>query len=123
MPCQSSHCESTREEVVASQMFCILDELDGKEFVKSHWSGYHPLAYGKEVDLHSLASKVCSRLQQQDVSRLSLEAQMWWRDHQAADRRRIELALQEHKAKKDRKAALGKLTPYERRLLGLCDIG
>jgi hypothetical protein len=43
----------------------------------------------------------------------------WWAAHLVADSLREEEERQEKKAKADREAALAKLTPQERRLLGL----
>lgn len=51
--------------------------------------------------------------------KLSQEAQRWWYNHQEMDRKRLaaeEAARQRAKAKRD---ALAKLTPAERKALGL----
>lgn len=64
---------------------------------------------------------LCAKLQADDVDikERSLEMQMWWRDHQAADAKRLE--QEKRKAADDaaREAALAKLTEDERDLLGL----
>lgn len=79
---------------------------------------YHRL-YGRTETLDQDTARLCKKCQEVDVTKYSLELQIWWRDHQAADKRRLE---EELKAKADDKAkaeALEKLTPYERELLGL----
>ena len=45
--------------------------------------------------------------------------QMWWRDHQKADKARIERELKEARTRAAKAAALAKLTEYEKALLGL----
>jgi hypothetical protein len=45
--------------------------------------------------------------------------QIWWRDHQAADRARVEEELAAAADAKAKKAAIAKLTPHERKLLGI----
>lgn len=117
MPCD---LEASTKEVELSKVACLLDELDGKPLDKSHWQGYHPAVYNKHrFDGDALVSELCSRLQEADVTKCSLEMQMWWRDHQQADKERIEHELRRKKEGEERDAALAKLTEYERKLLGL----
>lgn len=91
MPCDSSHMEATQAEREASRIHCLLNEVaNGHPPDRRHWAGYHPLAYGKMVtrqELDSLTAALCSALSEEaDVTQYSLELQMWWRDHQAADK-------------------------------------
>ena len=44
---------------------------------------------------------------------------MWWRDHQAADKARLQSESEAAKSEADRAALIAKLTPYERKLLGV----
>ncbi len=118
MPCKSDYLEADGKEVELSRVACLLGELDGKPIDKSHWRGYHPAVYNKKVDGDAMVSELCERLQAVDVTKYSLEMQIWWRDHQAADKTRIEHELARKRSAEDRKAALAKLTPYERELLG-----
>lgn len=120
MPCDSSHMESSDIEMELSRVLCIHDELDGKTFDKSDWDGYHQNAYNKasRIRLDEETSRLCSRLQTADVGKLSLEAQIWWRDHQEADRKRVEREMAKARTEEERAEALSKLTPHERRLLG-----
>lgn len=119
MPCDSSHMNATGKEVALSRVACLLDELDGKPIDKCHWNGYHPKVYSKPVDADSLVSTLCSRLQDVDITQHSLEMQIWWRDHQKADKERLEREIEQQASEEAKQAALGKLTPYERRVLGL----
>jgi hypothetical protein len=120
MPCKCDYMEASGLEVQLSRVACLLDELDGKQWDSSHWRGYHPAVYNKPVvNGNKMVSELCERLQSADVTKYSLELQMWWRDHQKADKERVEheLARTQHAAERD--AAISKLTPYERKLLGL----
>ena len=45
--------------------------------------------------------------------------QIWWRDHLAADKERIEKELNAIETQAEKEIALAKLTPHERKLLGL----
>ena len=119
MPCRSDYMEASGKEVELSRVACLLGELDGKPIDKSHWRGYHPAVYCKQVDGDALVSELCERLQSVDVTQFSLEMQIWLRDHQAADKARIEHELARKRSAEGREAALAKLTPHERRLLGL----
>jgi len=110
-------------EVIASQCLTLLDELKGKKFNAKNYSGYHPKAYGKGLSdaiCDKLTSDLCSNLQDIniDVTKYSLELQMWWRDHQQADKERVAEEIQAIKDKTDRKVAIAKLTPHERKLFG-----
>ena len=122
MPCDGSYMDANKREIELSRVACLLDELDGKPIDKHDWSGYHPRAYGRARDVKradAMVAQLCERLQAVDVKNYSLEMQMWWRDHQIADKARVEAELVATKNAEERKAALAKLTPHERRLLGL----
>lgn len=119
MPCDSSYMNPTRQELDMSRVACLIDELNGKRFNGAHWDGYHPRVYCKKINADAMTVKLCSRLQKVDVSKYSLEMQMWWRDHKEADKKRAKAALAAAKTEKQRKAALVKLTKHERKLLGL----
>ena len=121
MPCNSDYLRASHWEVELSRVMCLLDELDGLPFSASHWDGYHPKVYNKSktVNADALVSKLCKRLQKVDVTKQSLEMQIWWRDHQAADKARLEQELADKKTASDRKTALSKLTKYERKILGV----
>jgi hypothetical protein len=121
MPCNSEYMDATDYEREISQVACLLDELADKKWSHSHWNGYHPRIYCKlsRVLGDKLTQELCTALQKVNVTQYSLEMQIWWRDHQAADKARCNLELEKAQTDAERKAALEKLTPYERDLLGL----
>jgi hypothetical protein len=119
MPCNSDYMNATGYEIAISQVACLLDELNGKKFGVSAWRGYHPKVYGKSVNGDKLVSELCDKLQNTDVSKCSLEMQIWWRDHQRADKERLERELKAIKEKEEKAVALSKLTDYEKKILGL----
>jgi len=109
-------------EINLSRVLTLLDELAGAPFKERHYEGYHPNAYnggGQGIDLDECTQELCNQLQQADVTKYSLELQMWWRDHQAADKSRIQREIKKAKEGKERETALAKLTDYEKELLGV----
>lgn len=120
MPCKSDHMDPTGLEREASRVACLLDELNGAKPSQGSWYGYHPRVYNQVSQelADKLTAELCSRLQTVDVTKYSLELQMWWRDHQAADKARVERELEQSRTAAEREAALAKLTPHERKLLG-----
>lgn len=142
MPClgggPSWDCEY-RDRV--GRLLCLIDEargIAGADYTgrdASRWGGNHPGVadmhekhrtdvWEEELwkqDITDLEIKLCALLQDADVTKFSLEMQIWWRDHKAIDKKRIENEMRAQKTVEDKKAALEKLTPYERRLLGLKD--
>lgn len=119
MPCNCDYMDPNMIEEEMSIVACIHDELDGVKICPSspRWKGYHPRVYTKSLtkqQCDKMVTNLCSRLQNIDVSKLSLEAQIWWRDHLEADINRTKLIS----AQEDKVALLNRLTPYERQLLG-----
>jgi hypothetical protein len=115
--------EASSLERELSKVACFLDEIAGKQWTRGEMAGYHSRVYGKATrELgDQLVNQLCTALQGVDVSNFSLEMQIWWRDHQAADKERIEKEMQVATLTHQREAALAKLTPDERRILGLSD--
>jgi len=102
-----------RENPVALAVILIyrfLDELAGKSPKDRPW---HYLRVD-QGDLDRLTAHLCGKLKSVDVTSYSLELQIWWRDHQKADRDR-----EENRVLELRNAALAKLTDEECRLLGV----
>lgn len=121
MACNSDYMAASGYEQKISRVACLLDELAGRQWKREWWDGYHPNIYCK-VDRgigDQLVRELCFALQSRDVTQYSLEMQIWWRDHQAADKARCEQELAQAKTGSEREAALAKLTPRERLLLGL----
>ncbi len=91
MPCNCDYMNATSLEKELSRLYCVAYELRGKKVKESWWRGYHPDVYSKHLtkeEADETIKSVCSALKKIDVSKLSLEAQMWWRDHQKADKKR-----------------------------------
>lgn len=112
MPCDSKYLEPTSRERTS---------LDLKTFLLEAGlpTGIYDRVYGDINSLDTDTRILCSWCKSHDVSKMSLEFQIWWRDHQKADRERelrADLAQQKNKAIS---SALAKLTPEERKLLGL----
>ena len=122
MPCNSDYMNASSIEIEMSRVACLLDELAGKKWTQSDWDGYHPAAYGKawSKDFRDkMVAELCSALQGVVVGDYSLEMQMWWRDHQEADRVRVAREMKEIERESARSEAIAKLSPYERKLLGV----
>jgi hypothetical protein len=119
MPCSSNYMEASGKEIALSKVACLLDELAGKPINPTHWRGFHPAVYNQTLDGDDLVAELCRRLQDEDVTKHSLEMQMWWRDHQAADKARLEHEMARKKTDAEKDTAIAKLTEYERKLLGL----
>ncbi len=116
--------ESTSREKALTKVVLLLDELDGKGAPdpKKFIAGYDRRAYTDHPSKKTAAAWVrdlCARLQEiKDVRVFSLELQTWWRDHQAADAARLSAELEQQQTAAKRQAAIAKLSPYERQLLG-----
>lgn len=99
MPCNSDYLNSTDLEKSLSRVFCILEELTTGKHVdprSSDWGGYHDLAYGHATRqlADEKVAELCAKfkkLSKTKIGKLSLEAQIWWRDHQKADKQRERL--------------------------------
>src|SRR5688500_1174854 len=122
MACNSDYLAPHSEEIEATKIVALLDELDGKgqPNPKTYNSGLDKRVYNNANNnlLDSLTQQLCSRLQlEKDISVYSLELQIWWRDHQAADKKRVEEELRINQRTKDKADVLKKLTPYDRSFL------
>lgn len=126
MPCNADYLNPNQKEINLSKVLAFLDELETGSLNAHDLSGYRKDVYNTSVEsiderLSNKVPELCSKLQnmsESEVKNLSLELQMWWRDHQEADKVRIEEELNELKRKEDIEKALDKLTDYERGLLG-----
>lgn len=122
MPCNSDYMTANEFEVRMSQVACLLDEINDKPVSESWRNGYHPAVYSKGLskeDADNMVSQLCSHLRENDAKQYSLEMQIWWRDHQKADKQRLEKEMISKKTEREIALALAKLTDYEKKLLGL----
>jgi hypothetical protein len=125
MPCNCDHLNANSLEIELSRVLMLTEELDTGVPVNSRsgdWGGYKTGVYNSG-DLKKRADEatahLCSRLQTTDVSKYSPEMQIWWRDHQAADRAREAKEKAEAERQSLRVSGINKLTPEERKALGL----
>lgn len=122
MPCNGDYMNPTQQEINLSVVYGLLDELKTGKLPERFGDGYDSRVYSKgftKKHLDKKTKELCSKLQKTDVTKFSLEMQMWWRDHQNADKERLKKQMEEHKHEEERKKALSKLSVYERKLLGL----
>ncbi|MAH32735.1 MAG: hypothetical protein CMG78_12140 [Marinobacter sp.] len=121
MPCSCDHLESTPLEKEASKLVALLDELNKKGKPKSNFGdGYDKRVYNKitRAKADILIARLCGKLGRiKGIDRYSLEMQIWWRDHQASDKKKAIAKQRAARDKHDLKKALGKLTPRERALV------
>ena len=120
MPCNCDYMNSTVLEREISRVYCLLEEIEtGKpvDTKSGNWDGYHPSVYGQvtRIEQHDEAvAKLCSILRKtRNIKKYSLEMQMWWRDHQAADRAREAKERKEAEEKALAKSAMQKITKEE----------
>ena len=122
MPCRNEGFDrSDPRKDEACRVQTLIDELSGRQFNKDNYDGCHHNYTNRSVtqkELDNMTAALCEKLQKTDATKYSLELQMWWRDHQAADKRRTQIELDKAKTENDKKKAIAKLTPHERKLFG-----
>jgi len=122
MPCRSDYMEAHQIEKDLSVVYGLLDELETGKLPSNFGDGYDGRVYNKGLSQKHLNKKtreLCSKLKSTDVTKFSLELQIWWRDHQKVDKKRLQKEMSGKKDKEAREIALAKLSDYERKLLGL----
>lgn len=122
MPCNSDYMKANESEKNLSIIYGLLDEFKTGKLPENFGDGYDERVYNKglsKAHLDEMTEKLCNKLQNTDVSKFSLEMQMWWRDHKKADKKRLENEIKEKKIQEEKQIALSKLSDYERKLLGL----
>ena len=115
MPCDSSHCEPTLRETESSRVCELLRETRGVKFDHQRPKDY----YGNVERLDEDTAALCAWCQAHDVAKMSLELQMWWRDHQVADQKKATQTAARRARNAARRHALEKLTATEKRVLGV----
>jgi len=116
--------EPTSWEVENSKVLALLEELKTNELPEWYGNGSNSKVYGAtdQKILDKNTEELCSALQtksDKEISKMSLEMQLWWRDHKAADKKRLLAELEKAKNEELKLKAMSKLTPFERKLLGL----
>ena len=87
------------------------------------WSGNQEAEYWEERLRHDSPTaeafcELCQVLEESGIA-LTPSAARWWKKHKDRDRKRVEKEVAAQKERKKIKDALEKLTPYERKLLGV----
>jgi hypothetical protein len=73
---------------------CVIDEFSGKAPTRSSRNGYHPGAYNRALTrahmdkIIAKACQLCRDAGPETLKQMTLETQMWWRDHQVIDERK-----------------------------------
>lgn len=97
MPCNCDYMEPTTLEIVHSKIVALLNEITTGELSNypKELVSYNPLPnsysreYKKTVDKDT--ERLCTILSSKnndEIKNYSLEMQIWWRDHQKADKER-----------------------------------
>lgn len=122
MPCNSEYMSPSNLEIQMSRVMAFIDELSGGELDKRSFDGYHPDVYGKPLKKEfcdDMVARLCSMCKAADVAKHSLELQIWWRDHQKADRAREMAEAEAAKLAKIKASVIAKLTREELKALGI----
>ena len=114
MPCDSSHLQPTQREAHSLALVGFLREA-------GILKGKYDQCYGRVDQLDTDTAALCAYCQKHDVTQMSLELQIWWRDHQKADKAKARKREAAVALKCLRQQALKKLTPSEIRALGVDD--
>lgn len=130
MPCTYDEVPPTQDQIALSKVLACLKEVKSGKMDLDLWdNGYNPKVYNMgsiEVGakLKEKTTYLCKTIKALVVNGVkielySLELQLWWRDHQKMDKKRIAREEHEKKVAAARAKALSKLTIEERKLLGL----
>lgn len=114
MPCISDYQEPTAREQESVRVLTLLKEVGVKN------KKFHHL-YGDPQNLNYDTRLLCDWCKQNKdrISQCSLELQIWWRDHEIADKKRRVREEEKEREKTLRESALSKLTKEERKALGV----
>jgi len=132
MPCDSSYLNPSEGEKDAQELAQHI------VFVFAHWiKGKGPnriieaaeSIYGKGIRLDEDTAWLCGMMKQIDANNFVVDfvprnwayysLMAWWERHKEADKKRLEDDEKRQKDEADMKAAIAKLTEYERKLLKL----
>ena len=132
MPCNSDYLNPTQDElnkILVSKLIRYVDrkleEKTPNKIIKVSRD-----VYGKGVDLNIIVPALCSKLkslsneQKEEIiynakDKTSRDLADWWEEHQNADKERKKLEKEEKNKKSLVSNALSKLTPKEKKALGI----
>lgn len=125
MACISDYQEPNAVEIEHSKVLALLQELKTGKLPKYFGNGAYEKVYNKSSEtiggervIDIKTRELCTALKAktpEEIKNYSLELQMWWRDHQKADKKKAKPSAKEMQKQK----ALAKLTDKEKKLLGL----
>jgi hypothetical protein len=129
MPCNCDHLEPTARERAfqkAAKLLLLVHNYNNWKApieLRGHAQDvYCSIDYVEQLCtiLQEMPDKAREKMLYGDPkNRPRRELASWWEDHQEEDRKRVQRELDAAQKKKDKEAAVAKLTPYERKLLGL----
>jgi hypothetical protein len=112
--------DANKFEINYSQVLCLLKEVKTGKPVNpnsSDWRGYHKKAYNFDAnkqDLDQAVNQLCEQIREiGNLHAFSLELQMWWREHEAADRLRLVREQRQAEERALAETALKKLSKEE----------
>ena len=114
MPCESEYLRHTDREEESGRVLEFLKEISGEPFDHDK-----PSYYGNVATLDEDTARLCSWCKSHDVPGQSLELQLWWKRHQKADAMREAAEHEQAERKRIAGEARNKLTPAERKALGV----
>lgn len=87
MPCNSDYLEANGTEIESSIAQELIREIEGKLFNHNKRSSH----YGNPENLDMEVKFICDWCNQNEdkIRSMSLELQLWWRNHKEADRKRL----------------------------------
>ena len=126
MGCRNDYQEPNELEIENSKVLAITAELTSGKLPSWFGEGSHKSVYNisSRETLDANTAALCSTLRGIEkkypakLKKMSLEAQIWWRDHKAFDRKRIAAERKEKSDAKIKAQALAKLSKKEKEVLG-----
>ena len=113
MPCYVE--PPSRYEEASRWLNLFLDEI-GEKTPRTSVGIYGPM---RNLSPNQMSQILCAWCKVNDPTTKSLELQIWWRDHQKEDARHEQEARDREERDRLRKRAIEKLSPSERRALGI----
>jgi hypothetical protein len=107
--CDPNLYNASTAEAESARVLEFLKETRGEPFNHEKPESY----YGNLRTLDADTAELCAFCQSHDITKKSLELQLWWERHQKADAARVRAELAEKQVAADIDAAKAKLTPYE----------
>lgn len=111
MPCECYYPEPSKRQKESVAVINFLWEVG--------LAGLPAGEFGREETVDEDTAKLCEFCKNNDVTKYSLELQIWWRDHQKMDQQKEERKLAKELEESERRDALAKLTEREKQLLGV----